>query len=106
MLLPELTHFPGTQCKMLPRVRYLDVHQMLHDQKAVSLRRLKRNILQATDNSLFHFQAVLAKIQTISHSHVVRPGLEVFKNRKPGEDMKLPKEQIPGLGTSRLRGFV
>ncbi|KAJ9119037.1 hypothetical protein QFC22_003528 [Naganishia vaughanmartiniae] len=62
-------------CKMVPRVKYADVHQMLADQKA----------------------AVLAKIQTISQSHVVRPGLAIFKNRKPGEKIELAKEDIPGL---------
>ncbi|KAJ9092781.1 hypothetical protein QFC21_006656 [Naganishia friedmannii] len=62
-------------CKMVPRVRYADVHQMLADQKA----------------------AVLAKIQTISQSHVVRPGLTIFKNRNPGEKIELAKEDIPGL---------
>lgn len=41
--------------------------------------------------------AVLAKIRTISQSHVVQPGLQVFKDRKPGEKIKLSKEQIPGL---------
>lgn len=46
------------------------------------------------------FQAVLAKIQTISQSHVVRPGLALFKDRKPGETITLAKEDIPGLGTS------
>lgn len=45
-------------------------------------------------------QAILAKIRTISQSHVVRPGLEVFKERKPGQQIKLPKEDIPGLAES------
>jgi hypothetical protein len=48
------------------------------------------------------FQAVLAKIQTISQSHVVRPGLALFKDRKPGETITLAKEDIPGLGTCLL----
>ena len=56
----------------------MDVHQMLADQKA----------------------AVLAKIRTISRSHVVHPGLQVFKDRKPGEEIKLSKEQVPGLAES------
>lgn len=43
-------------------------------------------------------QAVLAKIRTISRSHVVRPGLQVFKDRKPGEEIKLTKADVPGLG--------
>ncbi len=45
-------------------------------------------------------QAVLAKIKTISHSHIVRPGIEAFKNREPGDYTALPKEQIPGLRES------
>ncbi|WWC62045.1 uncharacterized protein I303_104633 [Kwoniella dejecticola CBS 10117] len=66
------------QCKMLPKVKYMEVHQMLADQKA----------------------AVLAKIRTISRSHVVHPGLAIFKNVKPGEAIKLTKEQVPGLAES------
>jgi histone acetyltransferase len=42
----------------------------------------------------------LAKIRTISKSHIVHPGLEVFKNRKPGQEIKLRKEDIPGLAES------
>ncbi|TXT07179.1 hypothetical protein VHUM_03349 [Vanrija humicola] len=66
------------QCSMLPLVKYAEVHQMLADQKA----------------------AILAKIRTISQSHVARPGLEVFKNRKPGQEIRLSKEDIPGLAES------
>jgi len=43
-------------------------------------------------------QAVLAKIRTISRSHVVRPGLQIFKDRKPGQEIKLTKADVPGLG--------
>lgn len=63
---------------MLPGVRYMDGLQMLHNQKA----------------------AVLAKIRTISQSHVVRKGLTVFKDRKSQEPIKLSKEEIPGLTES------
>ncbi|WVQ99466.1 hypothetical protein IAU59_006601 [Kwoniella sp. CBS 9459] len=66
------------QCTMLPKVKYMEVHQMLADQKA----------------------AILAKIRTISRSHIVHPGLEVFKDRKPGQEIKLTKEQVPGLAES------
>ena len=87
------------QCAMLPKVRYLEVHQMLADQKAVSI---------ATLDGLgfymclirFGVQAVLAKIRTISKSHVIHPGLQVFKNRKSGQDIKLTKEDVPGLSES------
>ncbi|OCF40322.1 histone acetyltransferase [Kwoniella heveanensis CBS 569] len=66
------------QCTMLPKVKYMEVHQMLADQKA----------------------AILAKIRTISRSHIVHPGLEIFKERKPGQEIKLTKEQVPGLAES------
>lgn len=42
----------------------------------------------------------MAKIRTISQSHVVHPGLAVFKNRKEGEEITLKKEQVPGLSES------
>lgn len=84
------------QCHMLPKVRYCEVHQMLADQKAVSL---SQAIFYASDSPLM-FQAILAKIRTISRSHIVHPGLEVFKNRKPGEVIKLSKEDVPGLAES------
>ncbi|EIW70367.1 hypothetical protein TREMEDRAFT_29235, partial [Tremella mesenterica DSM 1558] len=65
------------QCSMLPKVKYSEVHQMLADQKA----------------------AILAKIRTISRSHIVHPGLTIFKERKPGQT-KLSKEDVPGLAES------
>lgn len=81
------------QCTMLPKVRYMEVHQMLADQKAVSLP-------AHGDVSGTQAQAVLAKIRTISRSHVVRPGLQIFKDRKPGQEIKLTKADVPGLGGS------
>ncbi|KAL7421595.1 histone acetyltransferase [Cryptotrichosporon argae] len=66
------------QCTMLPNVKYADVHQMLADQKA----------------------AILAKIKTISKSHIVRPGLQIFKDGKPGQQITLCKEDVPGLAES------
>jgi hypothetical protein len=39
----------------------------------------------------------LAKIRTISKSHVVHPGLKVFRDKKEGE-IRLSKEDVPGLG--------
>ncbi|CCD24776.1 histone acetyltransferase GCN5 NDAI_0D04630 [Naumovozyma dairenensis CBS 421] len=59
------------QCSMLPKIRYLDAGKILLLQEA-ALRR---------------------KIRTISKSHVVRPGLEVFKelkNIKPIDPMTIP----------------
>lgn len=51
------------QCSMVPRVRYLEIHDLLAKQKEI----------------------VLAKIRSISKSHIIHPGLEVFK-RKREED--------------------
>ncbi|QLL30270.1 hypothetical protein HG536_0A00870 [Torulaspora globosa] len=59
------------QCTMLPRIRYLDAAKILLLQEA-ALRR---------------------KIRTISKSHVIRPGLKVFrdlKNIKPIDPMSIP----------------
>ncbi|WVQ80803.1 hypothetical protein IAT38_002909 [Cryptococcus sp. DSM 104549] len=66
------------QGHMLPKVKYMEVHQMLADQKA----------------------AIIGKIKTLTKSHIVHPGLEMFKDRKPGEEIKLEKEQVPGLAES------
>lgn len=59
------------QCTMLPRIRYLDAAKILLLQEA-ALRR---------------------KIRTISKSHIIRPGLKVFKdvkNIKPVDPMTIP----------------
>lgn len=62
------------QCSMLPsRIRYLDSGKILLLQKA----------------------AIEKKVKMRSKSHVVRPGLQVFKNAKPG--FKLLAREIPGL---------
>lgn len=62
------------QCSMLPsRMRYLDSGKILLLQKA----------------------AIEKKIKMRSKSHVVRPGLQVFKNAAPG--FKLLAKDIPGL---------
>lgn len=62
------------QCSMLPsRLRYLDSGKILLLQKA----------------------AIEKKIKMRSQSHVVRLGLQVFKNAKPG--FKLLASEIPGL---------
>jgi histone acetyltransferase len=44
-------------------------------------------------------QAILAKIKSLTRSHIVHPGLQVFKDKKPGE-IKLSKDEVPGLGES------
>ncbi|CDZ97028.1 histone acetyltransferase [Phaffia rhodozyma] len=46
------------QCTMVPKVRYLEIHDMLARQK----------------------EMILQKIRTISKSHIVHPGLEIFRN--------------------------
>lgn len=62
------------QCSMLPnRLRYLDLAKILLLQKA----------------------AIERKIKMRSKSHVVRPGLRVFKNAGP--NFKLQAKDIPGL---------
>lgn len=45
-------------------------------------------------------QAVLARIKSFTKSHVIHKGLKVFKNRKPGQEIKLKKEDVPGLAES------
>ncbi|WVO16140.1 hypothetical protein L204_103809 [Cryptococcus depauperatus] len=66
------------QGRMLPKVKYMEVHQMLADQKA----------------------AVIAKIKTFTRSHIVHPGLKVFKDKKPDEATILTKDEVPGLAES------
>lgn len=51
------------QCGMVPRVRYLEVHEMLAKQK----------------------EMILARIRSISKSHIVHPGLQVFKRLAEAE---------------------
>ncbi|KDN38459.1 Bromodomain-domain-containing protein [Tilletiaria anomala UBC 951] len=66
------------QCTMVPRVKYLKVEDMLAAQK----------------------EAVLTKIREVSRSHIVHPGLEIFKRRKEGETIELDASQVPGLKES------
>lgn len=62
------------QCSMLPsRLRYLDLGKILLLQKA----------------------AIEKKIKSRSQSHIVRPGIRLFKNAKP--DFKMLPNDIPGL---------
>lgn len=60
------------QCTMLPRIRYLDANKILLIQKA----------------------AIMRKVREISKSHVVNPGLQVFKK---GEISEIDPMTIPGL---------
>ena len=65
------------QCTMMPRVRYLDSNKILLVQKA----------------------AIARKIREISKSHLVRPGLSVFKNMTPDSPYAkgIDPMTIPGL---------
>ncbi|KAK9378548.1 uncharacterized protein V2V93DRAFT_388801 [Kockiozyma suomiensis] len=60
------------QCSMIPRIRYLDSSTILLRQKA----------------------AIMSKIKQISKSHVIRPGLAIFKD---GNRPQLDPMEIPGL---------
>lgn len=83
------------QCSMVPRVHYLQVQQLLATQK----------------------QQVLAKIRSISKSHIVHPGLNVFREKNgngynattkreeldsddPTANFKILPHQVPGLKES------
>lgn len=75
------------QCSMVPRVKYLEVQDLLSAQK----------------------EAVLAKIRKISRSHIVHPGLEIFKPVREGgkredgnaaKEIKVDASQVPGLKES------
>jgi len=66
------------QCTMIPRVEYLKVHDLIASQK----------------------EMVLSKIRMISRSHVVHPGLEIFKNKEEGQEIKVDPSQVPGLKES------
>lgn len=54
------------QCSMIPRVKYLEVHELLAQQK----------------------EMVLAKIRSISKSHIVHPGLQVFRRLEQEKQIK------------------
>lgn len=58
------------QCSMLPKIRYLDAPKILSLQRA----------------------AILRKIRSVGHSHVIRPGLVQFKNEnfKPMNPLDIP----------------
>lgn len=80
------------QCSMLPRVEYLKAQELLAAQR----------------------QLILSKIRSISKSHIVHPGLDVFRNLPPmGErnekpadpsnpkaNFKVDPSEVPGLKES------
>ena len=61
------------QCKMLPKVDYLNVQDLIAQQR----------------------EAVLARIRESSKSHIVYDGLPQFKNG--GRDVTVNHEDVPGL---------
>ncbi|KAM0789563.1 histone acetyltransferase [Microbotryomycetes sp. NB124-2] len=63
-------------CSMLPRVKYLDVANILAEQREI----------------------ILTKIRALSTSHVVHQGLDAFKNLQPGQS--LDPSMVPGLKES------
>ncbi|KAK4054154.1 histone acetyltransferase [Microbotryomycetes sp. JL201] len=63
-------------CAMLPRVKYLDVANILSEQREV----------------------ILSKIRALSTSHVVHQGLDAFKKLEPGQS--LDPSMVPGLKES------
>lgn len=78
------------QCSMVPRVHYLQVQDLLTAQR----------------------QAILAKIRSISKSHIVHPGLDVFRKQSgtkkedvvdssdPSALFKIHPSEVPGLKES------
>lgn len=74
---------------MLPKIKYLDVHDTLTRQKDV--RESNINIF-LSDISL---KIALAKIREYSKSHIVHDGLHQFKDAPEG--FKLDYRDVPGL---------
>lgn len=77
------------QCTMVPRVRYLEIHDFLATQKRM----------------------IQARISSFSRSHIVYPGLDVFKQGKKDEkrditsqaskmEMIVQPNEVPGLRES------
>lgn len=77
------------QCSMLPRVEYLKAQELLASQR----------------------QLILNKIRSISKSHIVYPGLDVFRNPTPKNEekansddpsahFKIDPSEVPGLKES------
>lgn len=62
------------QCKMLPKVDYLNVQELVARQR----------------------EAILSKIREMSKSHVVHPGLTQFQPGAP-EGVTLDPKDVPGL---------
>lgn len=76
------------QCSMVPRVRYLEVHEMLARQKELVLAKIR---LARRRDSEASARAKLISIhrprdRSISKSHIVHPGLEVFKQQRAVKD--------------------
>lgn len=66
------------QCTMVPRVEYLEVRKLLQRQEAL----------------------VRHKMTQFSRSHIIHPGLDVFRTSAKGElegGMRIAPEDVPGL---------
>jgi len=63
------------ECKMVPKVDYLDKKRIFSAQR----------------------EAVLSKVREMSKSHVVHPGLEVFKEGQWEDGMSVDPKDVPGL---------
>lgn len=76
------------QCSMVPRVRYLEVHEMLARQK----------------------ELVLAKIRSISKSHIVHPGLKVFRDlaraKEEGEEDSQPAPSSSQIASDDSEAYL
>ena len=62
------------QCRMLPKVNYLEVQDLIAQQK----------------------EAILTKIRMMSRSHIVHEGLPQFREGAP-EDVSVDPSEVPGL---------
>lgn len=71
------------QCSMVPRVKYLEVHDMLAKQR----------------------ELVLNKIRSTSRSHIVHPGLEVFKKIDAERKVRGEEGPVPPPNLSQPTGI-
>jgi histone acetyltransferase len=62
------------QCRMLPKVDYLNTQELIAQQK----------------------EAILSKIRLMSKSHIVHPGLPQFQEGAP-DDVTVDPSEVPGL---------
>jgi len=63
------------ECRINPKVNYLDIPGMIKAQR----------------------EAVYERIKRVSNSHAIYPGLKIFENVEPGKEISIPIESIPGF---------